>query len=165
MLDRSGTVILGDRRAQLNHRVLIPRLAQLFPEIAGCRSYGTINLQWDDPLRKDCADLWTGQITWRPVTLPRIPRVEAFGFTRVKLDGPLHDKAHEAWIMMPEASLLSYNDQLAEVIAGELVRGVDYGTRCTIHLEHRPVVARATWFGETYGLGRVRADSRAARLS
>src|SRR5437588_7754441 len=72
MPDRSGTVIAGDRRAQFNHRVLIPQLGQLFPEIAACRPYGTINLQWDDALRKDFADFWTGQITWRPVTSPRI---------------------------------------------------------------------------------------------
>ena len=152
MADSSGTVILGDQLAQINHYVLIPQLAEIFPEIAACRAFGTINLQLDGSLRKNCADLWTDQMTWRPVLTPWLPRVEAFGFTRIKLAGPRGDRIDHAWIMLPEAARSSFNDRQVEVIAGELVRGIDYGTRCTIHLEHSPAVTRPVWFGESYGL-------------
>jgi len=139
--------------AYINHSVLIPQLAQLFPEIAACHPYGTINLQLDEPLQKQCADVWTPQIMWRPlVPLPRMPRVESFGFTRVKVSGPLSDKIHHGWIMLPEAARSSYNDRQAEIIVDVLVQGVEYGKHCEFQLEHAPVAARPKWFGETYGL-------------
>ena len=152
MSNSGGIIIRGDQLAYINHDVLIPQLAQLFPEIAPCRRWGTINLKLDKPLQKHCADVWTPQIMWRPlVPLPRIPRVEAFGFTRIKVSGPQND-IHDAWIMLPEAARSSYNDWQAEVIVGMLLRGVEYGRHCAIHLEHTPVAARPKWFGETYGL-------------
>ena len=153
MSNCGGTIICGDRLAYINHDVLIPQLAQLFPEIAACRPFGTINLKLDKPLRKDCADLWTPQIIWLPlVPLPRIPRVEAFGFTRITVEGPLSDKIHDGWIILPEAARSTYNDLQAEVIVGVLVQGVEYGGHCAIHFSHTPLVIRPKWFGETYGL-------------
>ena len=153
MSNCGGIIIEGDRLAYINHDVLIPQLAQLFPEIAACRPFGTINLKLDEPLQKHCADVWTPQITWRPlVPPPRIPRVEAFGFTRIKVAGPMSDKNHDAWILLPEAARSSYNDWQAEVIVGVLVRGVEYGRRCAIQLGHAPSAVRPKWFGESYGL-------------
>ena len=154
MSNCGGIIIQGDQLAYINHGVLIPQLAELFPEIAACRPFGTINLKLDEPLQKHCADVWTPQIMWRPlVPPPRIPRAEAFGFTRIKVAGPLSDKIHDGWIMLPEAARSSYNDRQAEVIVDVLVQGVEYGRRCTIQLEHTPLVARPKQFGETYGLG------------
>ena len=154
MSNCGGIIICGDRLAYINHDVLIPQLAQLFPEIAACRPFGTINLELDEPLQKHCADFWTRQIMWRPlVPLPRIPRFEAFGFTRIKVAGPLSDKIHDGWIMLPEGARSSYNDRQAEVIVGVLVPGVEYGRRCAIQLEHIPLVVRPKWFGESFGIG------------
>src|SRR5262249_7970424 len=126
MSNCGGIIIRGDQLAYINHDVLIPQLAQLFPEIAACRPFGTINLELDEPLQKHFADFWTRQIMWRPlVPLPRIPRFEAFGFTRIKVAGPLSDKIHDGWIMLPEGARSSYNDRQAEVIVGVLVPGVE----------------------------------------
>jgi hypothetical protein len=150
----TATIVPGQGDAVENHRVLIPRIAVRFPEVAKCNEFGTINLQLDAPLDRSRADFWTPHISWIPARVrgsDRALRVEAFGFIRIALECPLGQASHRAWIMLPEGSELTYSAGHAEVIAGELITEVAYGARCAIHLDHAPALLAPSWFGEIYG--------------
>jgi hypothetical protein len=150
----TATIVPGQGDAATNHYVLIPRIAARFPEIAKCSSFGTINLQLDEPLDHSHADFWTPQMPWIPVRLAgaaRVPRIEAFGFTRIGLECPLGGPKYMAWIIMPEGASLTFRDDGAEIIVGEFITGVVHGVRCAIHLDHTPTLPAPPWFGESYG--------------
>jgi len=149
----SATVVRGQGNAAVNHRVLIPRIAARFPEVARCSDFGTINVQLDQPLNRCHADFWTPQIPWIPAQMlgsDQAIRVEAFGFIRIALECPLGGPRHVAWIMLPEGSHLTYSQDRAEIVAGIFVPGAAYGARCVIHIDHLPALAVPRWFGETY---------------
>jgi hypothetical protein len=150
----AATIVPGQGDAATNHRVLIPRIAARFPEIAKCSSFGTINVQLDQPLDRSHADFWTPQIPWIPVQLGSAktsPRTEGFGFIRIEFECPLGGPNYKAWIILPEGAGLTYHEDRAEIIAAEFIDGVAYGARCAIHLNHVPAVPAPSWFGEIYG--------------
>jgi CTP-dependent riboflavin kinase len=149
MLNITGTIVPGQGDAHRNHQFLIPKLAEHFAEIAGCRQFGTINVRLDMPLLKGLADHWTPRIKWRPYWLtPSDPdREEAFGFIRIKFECPLGGRTYDAWVIVPELAQLSQDEFGAEVIADMLVLGVRYGVSCAIQLDDWPPLLRPTWFG------------------
>jgi hypothetical protein len=150
----TATIIPGQGNAARNHRLLIPRIAARFPEVANCSQYGTINVQLDQSLDRSCADFWTPHIAWIPAYMPgaeRAHRLEAFGFIKIAFECPLGGQAYAAWIMLPEGSDLTYLHDRAEIITDVFVGGVAYGTRCAIHIDHIPAIAAPSWFGEMYG--------------
>jgi hypothetical protein len=153
-LSVAATIVRGQGSATANHRLLIPRIASHFPEVAKCNDFGTINVQLDSPLDRSRADFWTPQIPWIPTHLlgaKRALRFEAFGFIRILFGCPLHEANYSAWIILPEGSEPTYAKDRAEIIVGEFVPKVAYDTRCAIHLDHRPAVPAPPWFGEAYG--------------
>lgn len=150
----TANIVAGQGDAAANHRVLIPRIAAHFAEVANCDAFGTINVALDQPLDRSRADFWTPQIAWIPAVMPgaeRAHRLEAFGFIRIGFECPLGGARYSAWIMLPEGSQLTYREDRAEIIVGELVAGVAYGARSAIQIDHRPVVAAPLWFGKHYG--------------
>ncbi len=150
----TATIVPGLGDASKNHRVLIPRIAARFPEVAKCDEFGTINVQLDEPFDRTRADFWTAHIPWFPTQMPgaeRAQRLEAFGFIRIALECPLGGPRHATWIMLPEGSELTYCRDRAEIIAREFIVGVAYGVRCVIHLDHTPALPAPLWFGEIYG--------------
>jgi hypothetical protein len=150
----TATIIAGQGDASANHRVLIPRIAARFPEVAKCAEFGTINVALDQPLDRRQADFWTPQIAWIPGAMPgaeRAHRLEAFGFIRIRFECPPGSSPYKGWIILPEGSELTYRQDHAEIIAGEFIAGVGYGARCAIHIDHIPAIAAPLWFGEMYG--------------
>jgi hypothetical protein len=149
----TATIMPGQGDAAGNHRLLIPRIAAHFPEVAKCSQFGTINVQFDQPFDRSRADFWTPHIAWIPAAMPGSPRahrLEAFGFIRIGFECPLGAPSCVAWIMLPEGSELTYLPDRAEIIADHFVAGVAYGARCAIHIDHAPAVAAPAWFGEIY---------------
>jgi len=156
----TATIVPGQGDAAKNHRVLIPRIAARFPEIAKCGAFGTINVMLDQPLDRSHADFWTPQIPWIPVHLAGAtiaPRTEGFGFIRVTFECPLGGPNYMAWVILPEGASLTYREDGAEIIAGEFIAGVSNGARCAIHLDHSPALPAPAWFGELYGKSLRRA--------
>jgi len=150
----TATIIAGQGNAAGNHRLLIPRIAARFPEVANCSQFGTVNVELDQALDRSRADFWTPHIAWIPAALPgadRAHRLEAFGFIRIEFECPLGGPQYPAWIMLPEGSDLTYSDDRAEIVAGVFIEGVAYGQRCAIHIDHLPAVAAPSWFGHIYG--------------
>ena len=150
----TATIIRGQGNAAVNHRVLIPRIAVRFPEVAQCHAFGTVNVQLDRRLDRSRADFWTPHIPWVPAQMPgaeRPHRLEAFGFVRIKFQCPLAGPKYIAWIMLPEGSDLTYSEDEAEVIAGVFIPGVVYGARCAICIDHDLALPAPSWFGEIYG--------------
>jgi hypothetical protein len=150
----TATIIAGQGNAAGNHRLLIPRIAARFPEVANCSQFGTINVHLDEALDRSRADFWTPHIAWIPAALPgadRAHRLEAFGFIRIEFEYPLGGRQYPAWIMLPEGSDLTYSDDRVEIVAGVFIEGVAYGQRCAIHIDHLPAVAAPSWFGHIYG--------------
>lgn len=148
-----ATIIPGQGSATGNHRLLIPRIAARFPEVAKCSQFGTINVQLDQPLDRSRADFWTPHIAWIPAAMPgsdRAHRLEAFGFIRIRFECPLGGPSCAAWIMLPEGSDLTYSPDRAEIITDVFVAAVAYGARCAIGVDHVPAVLAPPWFGETY---------------
>jgi hypothetical protein len=162
----TATIIRGQGNAAANNRVLIPRIAARFPEVAKYGEFGTINVQFDKPLDRSRADFWTPHVPWIPAQMPgaeRAHRLEAFGFIRITFECPLTGPNYVAWIMLPEGSDLTYCEDGAEVIAGVFISGVAYGARCAVHIDHELAQPAPPWFGEIYGksLTRLRACARA----
>jgi hypothetical protein len=156
----AATIVPGQGNAAANHRLLIPRIAARFPEVADCSKFGTINVQLDQPLDRSRADFWTPQIPWIPTQMPgaeRAHRLEAFGFIRIAFEFPLGGPRYAAWIMLPEGSELTYCGDRAEIITSQFIAGVAYSARCAIHLDHTPALAAPLWFGEIYGKSLTRA--------
>jgi hypothetical protein len=150
----TATIIRGQGNAAANHRVLIPRIAARFPNVAKYGEFGTINVRLDKPLDRSRADFWTPHIPWIPAQMPgaeRAHRLEAFGFIRITFECPLTGPKYVAWIMLPEGSDLTYCEDGAEVIAGVFIPGVAYGARCAIHIDHDLALPAPLWFGEIYG--------------
>jgi hypothetical protein len=148
----TANIIRGQGNAATNHRVLIPRIAARFPEVAKCGEFGTINVQLDYPLDRSHADFWTPHITWIPAQMTGASyRLEAFGFIRIVFECPLSGERYAAWIILPEGAELTYCEDRAEIIAGEFIAGVAYGARCAIHIDHELVLPAPPWFGDTYG--------------
>jgi hypothetical protein len=150
----AATIVAGQGKAALNHRVLIPRIAVHFPEVAKCRQFGTINVRLDQALDRSHADFWTPHIAWIPAQMPgadRAHRLEAFGFIKIAFECPLGGPIYEAWIMLPEGSNMTYLDDQAEIIADVFIDGAAYGSRCAVHIDHSLGVAAPSWFGEIYG--------------
>ncbi|MGN6717896.1 MAG: hypothetical protein ACTHLX_10940 [Candidatus Binatia bacterium] len=150
----TATIVPGQGDAATNHRVLIPRIAAGFPEVAKCSAFGTINVWLDRVLNRSHADFWTSHIAWLPAkTLggDRALRLEAFGFIRIAFECPIDGPRCAAWIMLPEGSELTYRADQAEIIAGEFVAAASNGARCAIHLDHTPTLPAPSWFGENYG--------------
>jgi hypothetical protein len=150
MLRISGRVIRGEGDASKNHKILIPQLAQHFPEIANCGQFGTINVALEAPFFKRLADHWTPRVTWRPCWLgPGDPDChEAFGFLRIRFACPAGGRMHNAWIIVPEWCVMSYEDFRVEVIADELLSGVAVGCGCAVELDEWPTNMRPEWFGK-----------------
>jgi hypothetical protein len=149
-----ATVVPGQGNAATNHRVLIPRIAACFPEVAKCSAFGTLNVQLDAPLERSHADFWTPHIAWIPAqTLGgnRALRLEAFGFIRITFECPIGGPRYAAWIMLPEGSDLTYRADQAEIITGEFIAAANNAARCAIHLDHVPGLLAPLWFGENYG--------------
>ena len=148
----TGRIIPGTGFAHINHRALIPRLAEHYPPIANCSQFGTINVRLDQRPIKNVADHWTPQIRWRPSWLKSgdPDRIEAFGFTNIKLECPIGDQTYDAWIIYPEGAPVTYSRFEVEVIAGVFVEGVQPGASCAIHLDVRPLIRRPPWFGKSF---------------
>jgi hypothetical protein len=150
----TATIIAGQGNAAGNHRLLIPRIAARFPEVANCSQFGTVNVHLDRALDRLRADFWTPHIAWIPAALPgadRDHRLEAFGFIKIEFKCPLGGQQHRAWIMLPEGSDLTYSQDKAEIISDVFIEGVAYGQRCAIYIDHVPAVAAPSWFGHIYG--------------
>jgi hypothetical protein len=150
----TATIVPGQGNAARNHRLLIPRIAAHFPEVANCGQFGTINVQLDQSFDRSHADFWTPHIAWIPALLPgadRSHRLEAFGFIKITFECPLSGPRYGAWIILPEGSDLTYSDDRAEIIAAVFISGVAYGTPCAIHIDRVPTIAAPSWFGEIYG--------------
>src|SRR5262249_24366998 len=131
----TATIIRGQGNAAANHRVLIPRIAARFSEVAQCHAFGTINVRLDKLLDRSRADFWTPHIPWIPAQMPgaeRAHRLEAFGFIRITFECPLTGPKYTAWIILPEGSDLTYCEDGAEVIAGVFIPGVANAARCAI---------------------------------
>jgi hypothetical protein len=150
----TATITPGQGTAAANHRVLIPRIAARFPEVAKSCEFGTINVRLDKPLDRSRADFWTPPIPWIPAQMPdaeQVLRLEAFGFIRITFECPLAGPNYAAWIMLPEGSNLTYCEDSAEVIASEFIPGVAYGGRCAVHIDHDLVLPAPSWFGKNCG--------------
>jgi hypothetical protein len=151
-LQFTGTIIPGVGSAHINHRFLIPQLAQHYPPIANCSRFGTINVRLDQRPIKNVADYWTPQIRWRPCWLRSDDpdRVEAFGFTKIKFECPLGDQMHDAWIMYPEGSTVTWSEYDVEIIAGVFVAAAQHGVACAMYLDVRDLIPRPSWFGRSF---------------
>ena len=92
----TATIIPGQGNAARNHRLLIPRIAARFPEVANCSQYGTINVQLDQSLDRSCADFWTPHIAWIPAYMPgaerahRLDQAVAIDHAPARLTDPRH---------------------------------------------------------------------------
>jgi len=154
MIRLTATIVPGQGDAARNNRLLIPRIATRFPEIANCDQFGTINVLLDQPLDRSRADFWTPHIAWVPANMPgaeRSHRLEAFGFIRIAFECPLGDAPRTAWIMLAEGSGLTYCNERAEIVADRFIDGVAYGITCAVHIDHIPEQPAPSWFGEIYG--------------
>lgn len=145
-----GTIIPGNRKAQINYPLLIPRLVEHCPEIKGFGKDGTINIRLDQGVCKGNADCWTPR-TWYSHTGEDSERPEAFGFIRVELEYPPDKRAsYSAWIIIPEGHSATYvADTIVEVMAAVRVPGLRYNSRCAVHIDHAPLIPRPAWFCKT----------------
>jgi CTP-dependent riboflavin kinase len=149
----TGRIIRGEGNAGGNNSVLIPLIAAHFPDIANCSQFGTINVQLDQPLDRSRADVWTRRLIWNPIQLAlKEPRIETFGFIKIKFECPLRGPSYDCWIILPEGSRLTYCNDKVEIIADVFVQGAKYGADCAIDINHTPSIAAPPSFGALYGM-------------
>ncbi len=151
----TGTIKPGQGDASKNYERMIAAAAVYCPAVANCGLHGTINVHLDQPLDKGHADCWTPRIPWKPVFWngkewdQKIDREEEFGFIEIKFEHSLDGQLYDAWIVLPSGHGATYYDRfLVEIIAAELIGGcrLEYHTRCAIHLDHVPSIARPSSF-------------------
>jgi hypothetical protein len=143
-----GRIISGEGYASQNYKVMIAEIAKEFPAVGHFGQHGTINVRLETAIETSQADHWTKPVTWNPVAGLTSPRIEGFGFTKIKFKCL---GLYDAWMIFPEGHDWTYSGEGVEVIAA-YIHGVKPGLSCSIHLDHWPLVPRPAWFGEHYGL-------------
>jgi hypothetical protein len=154
----TGTIKPGQRNASKNYERMIAAAAVYCPAVANCGLHGTINVRLDQPLDKGHADCWTPRIPWKEWE-QKIDREEEFGFIEIKFEYPMGGRLYGAWIVLPSGHEATYYDRfLVEIIAAELIGGrrLDYQTRCAIHLNYDPPIARPSSFGDNWPINNSR---------
>ena len=140
-----GITTSGEGSASGTNKRQIAAAAVYCPAVADCGRFGTINVRLDQPFDKGHADCWTPRIPWKPKTLGGKPwdqskdRDEEFGF--------------DAWIIFCSGHGSTYFDtHYVEIIASELISGrrMKPDSRCAIHLDHAPSIARPASFGDNW---------------
>ncbi len=144
----TGTIVQGWGLASKNYRVMIPEIAKCFPPVANCGLFGTINIDLDQPAIHHYADYWTPRIIWHPVKGLQQTRVESFGFIRVKFE--YRRQKYDAWIILVEWHDWTNNGKGVEIIADRRIPDISYQERCSIHIDHRPLVPRPAWLRKSW---------------
>jgi hypothetical protein len=146
----SGKIFHGQGDASKNYPTLLERLSKYVP---GLKSFhpASINIELQKALERRRADVWTPRVQWDATMQGHLEtRIEAFGFTGIKIAFPPSITVYEGMIFAAEGAYSAYDPYVIEVILPKYVSGIE--EICSLQLDHEPIQEAPHDFGRQFGI-------------